>query len=298
MSIINNLHDTELVAYLKDRTNVSVSMESIIESIPQAILEFINKNIIGFIELTNSFEDYQKNNLNHINQAVNRLTELYKDKHSCKDIEINVDIPEFHDFKVLIQSLFYLSKITFSDALQKVTSKDSLFGLIDNKYINSYTDVFGSKFTTDLQAKLGLVYEHNKEDENDATKGQSNVETLKFIAPLKTEFGSNSHGKTVDRLGYGDIHEIHKFTKTFNSVILSIINDLPKLIDQCKSAKLVAEKELANKKEELTETNASSIVGTAIIWGHVTNACIKALLFYTRAYLEIINAIYQSIAKQ
>lgn len=297
MSIIHNLHDTELISYLNKQHDVFVSMEAVIDSIPQAILEFISKNINGFVELSGSFEDYQKNNLNHINQAVNRLTELYKDKQNYKDIEINIDIPEFHDFKVLIQSLFYLSKITFSDALQKVVSKESLFGLMDNKYINNYSDVFESKFTSELQSKLGLVYEYNKEDENDATKGQSNVETLRFIAPLRTEFQANSHGKSVERLGYGDIGEIHKFTKTFNSVILSITEDLPKLVDRCKSAKLVAEKELANKKEELTEEDASKIVGTAVIWGHVTDSCIKALLFYTRAYLEIINAIYQSIAK-
>lgn len=297
MSVIHNLHSTELVAYLNNQTDIFVSMEAVIDSIPQAILEFINKNINGFIELSESFEDYQKNNLNHINQAVNKLTSLYKDKQNYKDIEINVDVPEFHDFKVLIQSLFYLSKITFSDALQKVVNKESLFGLMDNKYISSYSDVFESKFTSELQSKLGLTYEYNKEDENDATKGQSNVETLRFVAPLNTEFQATSHGKSVDRLGYGDIHEIHKFTKTFNSVILSIIEDLPKFIDQCKAAKLTAEKELANKKDELTEDDASKIVNTAIIWGHVTDSCVKALLFYTRAYLEILNAIYQSIAK-
>lgn len=278
-------------------SDLYLAIEAIVESISKSILEFITKIINGFVELIDSSIEYQKETINHTHQAINKLSKVYESKHNCDEVIVKSNIPDFHTFKVRIQSLFIFIKSIFKDELQDLVNKDQLFGLVGNKSFDSYSSVLSKDFTTELQTKLGIVYDDKVEKEKDPTEENTSVSSMRFVAPFGLPFEANNQSKTIKALGYSDISELIKFTKIFSSTILELCNNLPELADSCKNSKVVMEQKLSDGSATLEESEATKIVNTANIWGNATETCIKAITYYTRAYLEIINVLYQSVAK-
>ena len=273
-----------------------LAIEAIVESISKSILEFITKTINGFIELVDSSIEYQKETINHTHQAINTLAKIYESKHDNEDTVVKVDIPDFHTFKVRIQSLLIFIKSVFKDELQELTHKEQLFGLVGDKQFDSYDSVLSKEFTTELQTKLGLVYDDKVEKEKDPTEEKSSVSSMRFVAPFSLPFEANNQGKTIKALGYSDISELQKFTKVFSGSILVLCKELPELAESCKTSKVAMEQQLSKGSSELDESKATTVVNTITVWGNLTVSCIKAMTYYTRAYLEIINVLYQSVA--
>lgn len=289
------LPDTDKPVYGGD---LYLAIEAIVESISKSILEFITKIINGFIELVDSSIDYQKDTIHHINQATNKLSSLYKDSSDYEDRVVKASIPDFHTFKVRIQSLFIFIRSAFKDQLQDIMHKDQLFGLIGDKSFDSYKDVISNEFTTELQTKLGLVYDDKVEKDKDPTEEKTSVESLRFVPPYNLPFEGDRSGKTIKALGYSDINDIIKFTKQFGEVILALCKELPELIDTCKSSKVVMEQILSKGSSDLDESKATKIVNTVSIWGNITESCIRAITYYLRTYLEILNVLYQTVAQK
>ena len=266
----------------------------------QAILEFIKRNTDGFISLSESFINQQHDTIRNIKELLERLENCYD---SVKDYEKSIvieDIPNFYEFKTMFHGLLYLIKSTFQDDVQKVVTKDIIFGLSSNKYFSKYEDIFPKDFTHELQSKIGLVYEKNNEnaDKNNNTKSD-NIQIIKFNNPFNVPFNIDRiHKKNIETLGYGSINDIKKITKALNYCVLSLAHDLPELIEIVKNTNMYATEILSQTNKELTEDGSKKVMDSVLVWGSLTESCLRAVTFYTRAYQEILNTLYKSIIKK
>lgn len=281
---------------LINNDSLQIGIEEVIKSISQAILKYVNQVTKGFIDLSGSFCEYQKNLMNSTNHAFNILSKTYETNSNYEDIIVREDIPNFHEFKKLTQCMLLFTKATFQDKLQNLVGSESLFGLKTKDAFVSYEEIIPSELTSELQTKLGISYEKNSKEEDDATNGQATLETLRFSNPFKIPFEVTSYNdKTIASLGYGDISELEKFTKSVESSILVLIKELPELSDKCKNANTLTQQELSNDEDSLTEEDAKTVVDTTMLWGNMTESCLKCITFYMRAYQEILNVLYKSI---
>lgn len=288
----------EDIANYKSGSSVIIGMEEVIKSVSQAILKYVNQITKGFSDLSESFCSYQKDLINTTNQAFNILSKTYENS-DYKNIIIKQDIPNFHEFKVLSQCMLLFMRSTFQNKLQNVVGEESLFGLKSKESFISYDEIIPSELTTSLQTKLGLSYERNSKEEDDATHGNSNMEILRFTQPFKIPFETKSYNdKTIERLGYGNISDLKKFTESLNKSILALVDSLPKLSDKCKTANTLTQQYINSSNDGLTEDDAKNVVDTAMVWGNMTEACLKCITFYMRAYQEILNVLYTSIKEQ
>lgn len=289
----------EDIANYQSGSSVIIGMEEVIKSVSQAILKYVNQITKGFSDLSESFCTYQKDLINTTNHAFNILASTYEDNNNYKNVVVKQDIPNFHEFKVLTQCMLLFMKSTFQNKLQNVVAEESLFGLKSKESFISYDEIIPSELTTSLQTKLGLSYERNNKEEDDATNGESHMEILRFHQPFNIPFEAKSYNdKTIARLGYGDIDDLKKFTKSVESSILALIDNLPELSDKCKAANTLTQQYLNSSDDIISEDDAKNVVDTAMVWGNMTEACLKCITFYMRAYQEILNVLYISIKEQ
>ena len=104
----------------------------------QAILEFIKRNTNGFISLSESFIDQQHDTIKTIKEIQYRLENCYDSVNNYEKSTVIEDVPNLHDFKNMLHGLLYLIKYTFQDEVQKVVTKEIIFGLSSNKYYSKY----------------------------------------------------------------------------------------------------------------------------------------------------------------
>ena len=288
--------------------DVHVALEEVIDSVSEAILKYVGNVTNGFVDLSESFCDYQKQMLATTNKIFNLYSAISSSNSTSKDYIVREDIPEFHDFKVLVQSMLIYTNAVFKDKLQSVVGEENLFGLKSDNNISSYKDILPTEFTSELQTKLGLTYESNIDADKDTDKEESSeegsnieskVETLRFHQPFNIPFSAKStDNKSIERLGYGNIHDLKKFTVTINNVVNSLIKDIPELVDKCKQANTLVKQNLTKEDSNLSEDSAKSIVDTTMIWGNMTESCLRCITFYMRAYQEILNVLYRTVKEQ
>ena len=281
---------------INNSNSIKVGIEEVIKSVSQAILKYVNQVTKGFMDLSSSFCEYQKNLMNSTNHAFNILAKTYESNSNFEEVEVREDIPNFHEFKKLTQCMLIFTQATFQDKLQNLIGSESLFGLKSKNNFITYEEIIPTELTSSLLTKLGISYERNSKEEDDATNGSATLETLRFTNPFKIPFEVSSYNnKTIAELGYSDINELKKFTKSVESSILALIHDLPELADKCKNANTLTQQQLSNDEDTLTEDEAKTVVDTTMLWGNMTESCLKCITFYMRAYQEILNVLYKSI---
>lgn len=262
----------------------------------QAILEFIKRNTNGFISLSESFIDQQHDTIKTIKEIQYRLENCYNSVNNYEKSTVIEDVPNLHDFKNMLHGLLYLIKYTFQDEVQKVVTKEIIFGLSNNKYYSKYEDIFPKEFTQELQSKIGLTYEKNNETESDDKEQGNDIQIVKFHNPFNIPFSADrTHQKTIETLGYGSINEIKKITKALCHCVLSLAHDLPELIETVKNTNMYATEILSQEGKELTEDGPKKVMDSVLVWGSLTESCLRAITFYTRTYQEILNTLYKSI---
>lgn len=281
LGIKNISHEVGTEGYKLDIMN---GIESVVNSIIDSVLIFLQRLFDGFIALVTTFVGQQRMLLMRAKINAAKLEQLFRLKSNiASSTNLSNKIITYSD---------YFSKIGFIMKLAQAVTNENVHHLVYTKDLFSNSYITTATYIEDTYTKLlgvspsdrvavGLLVIDGSQSNNASTKLNDTISELAFIPPFKVPFPPSNESFTIAQSGW-DSTKYAAIYKLLEAHVIGLVKDLNKFNSVIKNIKADVSKHV--KSTQLTDREAMNAMNQAKVWGWVVNSVIQAITFYLRVF--------------